>query len=208
LIWERTGETVNHQWGKTFEAERLVERYVREEMVSNVACFSILRPLYDTVIFNMLRGYADAVASTHPCNVSKPWCGRCAKCAYVGLGFRAYLPEKLVKDMGPADLFDAPENLVWFRELLGMGAHKPFECVGETDEVRIAFEICRRKGYRGAAIDMYSEHAACEDPGRLASKYLRVDADLECIPDEIRGRVLPLLRRAAEEARQYILSVQ
>ncbi|CAN5703616.1 hypothetical protein BH11MYX2_BH11MYX2_23240 [soil metagenome] len=46
LTWEATGEEVNHQWGKSFEAERLLANYVRNELV-DVGYWSILQPIHD-----------------------------------------------------------------------------------------------------------------------------------------------------------------
>ena len=93
LVWSRTGEDINHQWGKSYDAERLLNDYLRTELVANVSYYSVLQPVYDTTIFNLLRQDEHLVGAgaTHSCNIAKPWCGRCAKCAYVWLNYMAYL---------------------------------------------------------------------------------------------------------------------
>jgi len=96
-------------------------------------------------------------------------------------------------------------NAMWFRQLLGLSAHKPFECVGETSEVQLAFEICRRKGMRGKALDMYANEVPTPDVPALLDRYLAVDQATQTIPSDIRSRVLPQMLHAAEQAREYIL---
>ena len=41
-----------------------------------------------------------------------------------------------------ANLLDFPENEIHFVQLLGLGSNKPFECVGESDEAKLGFELC------------------------------------------------------------------
>ncbi len=181
--------------------------YIRDELVSNVRCFSVLRPLHDPLIFHSLRRYPEAVKRTHSCNLQKPWCRRCAKCAYVGLGFRAYLPFEVASEMTPPDLFEDPANQVFFEQLLGLAAHKPFECVGETDETRLAFEICRSKGMRGRAIDVYTKEAKVKGIERLARMYAEIDPHRHSIPPPLWQMLSPLLAQASEELLGYISTV-
>ncbi len=181
----------------------LLGDYIQKEL-ANLSYFSILKPIHDVLIFNLLRSDIDAVHSTHSCNYRKPWCQECAKCAYVWLGYTAYLPETPVMGMFPRNLFDIPENVSWFRQLLGLAAHKPFECVGEISEVQLAFEVCRRKGLRGAALDMYASEVPKPDVPVLLDRYLAVDQNVPTIPAGIRERVLPQMLRAAGQAREYI----
>jgi hypothetical protein len=206
LQWPQTGEFVNHQWGKSLEAELLISNYIRQELVSNLHCFSVLRPMHDTVIFNFLRQFPASVRNTHSCNHEKPWCYRCAKCAYVGLGFTAYLPSNLAHEIVSCDLFDNAANQLFFRQLLGLTAHKPFECVGEIGETRLAFEVCRSKGLRGHAIDLYAKHAVY-DPTELTQLYSRIAAPAPSFPPELWRRLSPLMFTASRDSFQYISSV-
>ncbi|MCW5809309.1 MAG: hypothetical protein KIT31_43550, partial [Deltaproteobacteria bacterium] len=129
LVWDATGEGVNHQWGKSWEAEQLLDAYLQRELVAGLRYFSVLQPVHDEVIFELLARDPGAAALTHSCNVKKPWCGACAKCAYVWLQLAAHLPPHVVDGMFGGDLGERPENDRWFRELLGLAAHAPFECV-------------------------------------------------------------------------------
>ena len=207
LWWERTGESVNHQWGKSLEAELLLNQYIRGEFISNVSYFSILKPIHDVLIFNLLNDDQGAVKNTHSCNVRKPWCGECAKCAYVWVNYMAYLPSATAGAIFQKNLFDVPEAQRWFCQLLGLGPHKPFECVGEVPEVRLAFEICRRKGMTGRAIDVYKREVPAPDIPSILGRYLSVRHDLPSIPTEVGQRVFPQMINCADRARQSILSM-
>jgi len=204
LKWLQTGEFVNHQWGKSLEAELLISAYVREQLISNLHCFSVLRPMHDPVIFSFLRRFPDAVKNTHSCNHKKPWCFECAKCAYVGLGFTAYLPRDLARQIVPSDLFDNPANQLFFRQLLGLEAHKPFECVGEAGEARLALEICRARGLCGHAVELCVDPAL--DPVESAKSYCEIAPPAACFPPDLWRSLSPLMLNAGHEAFNYISS--
>ena len=129
LVWDATGEDVNHQWGKSLAAESLLNDYLRRELVANASYFSALQPIHDPLIFYLLNRDLDALPYTHSCNVHKPWCMRCPKCAYVWLGYLAYLP---VAPPTPNPL-DIADNARWFRDMAGLSAHTPFECIGQIE---------------------------------------------------------------------------
>jgi hypothetical protein len=204
LIWDATGEEVNHQWGKSLDAERMLSAYVREHLLDNVNYASPLKPINDVVIFTMLDAEDPAVASTHSCNEHKPWCRRCAKCAYVWLGYVANLPPATVAAIFEHDLFDVEANQLWFRQLLGMEAHTPFECVGGIDESRLFFEMCARRGAGGRAIEAYrAARLPLPDAARIAD-LCAARLDNHALPAELHARVAPLLQAAAERAHAHV----
>lgn len=204
VVWDATGEWVNHQWGKSYEAEAMINAYVGAHLVEGFTYFSVLKPVYDVLIFNMLRRDLDAVPATHSCNIRKPWCGRCPKCAYVWLNYMAHLPTELVDGMFGENLFDLPENQETFRQLIGLEDQLPFECIGQEGESRLAFEMCRAKGLRGRAMEMFEREAGAVDTSALVAKYLDVNEDAKGIPPAIRDGLFDQFRDAAGEARVYI----
>src|SRR5690606_7625309 len=123
------GEEINHQWGKSLAAERLLAAYVRDHLCADVDVFSLLMPIHDVVIFALLRADQGDLAATHSCNLRKPWCLRCPKCAYVWLGCRAHLDRAAVDAVFAEDLLEVADNHRHFTMLLGLGEHTPFECV-------------------------------------------------------------------------------
>jgi hypothetical protein len=205
LVWEATGEEVNHQWGKSWAAETLLAAYVRDHLVSNLEVFSILKPVHDVVIFGALRELPwDAVAATHSCNEVKPWCKRCAKCVYVWLSLLAYLDADRVRALFGEDLFELVELAPITDQLLGLGEHTPFECIGQAEESRVAWELCRAKGLTGPLMERYAGHDwAPEVPASLA-RFGSVDTSYRGVPKDLRVRLLKHLEGVAARTRAYV----
>ncbi len=206
LIWEKTGEEINHQWGKSFEAEVLLNNYIQQNLISNFSYFSLLQPIYDVVIFNLLKKNLSAVPFTHSCNIEKPWCKKCAKCAYVWLNYMAYLPTDMVNEIfGGTNLFDLPENEIWFKQMLGMTDHTPFECIGQVGEVRLAFEICKRKGLGGKMMDYFLGNFNLDkkELRSIIEKYAKIYEDDIAYPETLKERLLNQLKEGNKIAIEH-----
>ena len=198
---EWNGEIVNHQWGKGWDAELLLDGYVRRALVGNLRYFSVLQPIHDEVIFELLARDPALAALTHSCNLKKPWCGACAKCAYVWLQFAAHLPADVVRATfgGTADLGERPDNERHFREMLGLADHTPFECVGSAPEARLALTLARARGFHGPRLAAYAAAVGPIDVAGLAAPLLRVGSQ-HGMPAHIAAAVLPQLHAAAASA--------
>ena len=199
LVWDVTGEEVNHQWGKSWEAEQLLDAYVRTHLLSNVRYFSVLQPIHDEVIFELLARDAPLAALTHSCNVAKPWCGACPKCAYVWLQFAAHLPAGVVAKTFPGDLGERPENEQHFRALVGLGAHTPFECVGGTSEARLALALAAARGALGPRLSSVAAEVGAVDIPALAQPLVELGA-AHGMPPHVAAGVMPRLADAAAAA--------
>jgi hypothetical protein len=181
----------------------LLNEYLGSQLIENARYFSILKPVHDVLIFNLLREELDSVPYTHSCNVQKPWCGKCPKCAYVWLSYMAYLPSFVVERTfaGHGNLLDVPENQLWFRQMLGLEAHTPFECIGLVDEAKLAFELCRRKGLRGQAMRIFEREVPPVDIPSLLERYLHVNEGLGTLPEMLRDDILAQMRAVASKAK-------
>lgn len=205
LVWERTGEDVNHQWGKSWEAEQALSAYIASELVPGFHWFSILQPLSDVLIFELLRGSGPALLATHSCNVAKPWCHRCAKCAYVALGYAAHLEDGAYERVFQQDVLDLPENEPHFRQMIGLGEHTPFECIGEIGEARLALALCAARGRRARAVELYRQSGLSLDLPATLERYARVHASApHGIPAHIAERVFPSMLAAERSAHTRI----
>jgi hypothetical protein len=206
LVWEATGEEINHQWGKSLEAEALLDEYVGRHLLPRTRYFSVLKSVQDAVIFPALNEYLEAIPSTHSCNESKPWCRRCAKCVYVWLGYAAYLPRETVMATFGENLFDVERNLPWFARLLGLEEHLPFECVGQVTESLLALVLAARGGWSGRTIERFAGEAeGCFEKGDLHSLFA-VASNPHRIPRLLAGRVVPALELHARQAREAVVS--
>ncbi|GAB5389294.1 MAG: hypothetical protein Alpg2KO_22620 [Alphaproteobacteria bacterium] len=204
VIWDKTGEPINHQWGKSGEAEDLLNSYLAEELVPGLSYWSILKPVNDVTIFNMLPWRMQDVAATHSCNIEKPWCCKCPKCAYVWLGYQAWLgPDVTDPIFSGRNLFDVTENLDHFQRLSGGSDRLPFECIGEQPESLLAMALARGRGLEGAALDEASARMACLKPDDVLAAYAGVDMQADtAMPADLAQKFEPWYREAAARAHE------
>jgi hypothetical protein len=138
---EFNGSIINHQWSKSFEFEKEVNLFFKENILTNFNYISLLRPLselYITKIFSELKKYHPIFSS---CNKNyrienriEKWCCECDKCRFTYLILAVFLTKNELKQIFGVDLLDDRDQLEGFTRLCGLGNHKPFECVGEIDE--------------------------------------------------------------------------
>jgi hypothetical protein len=145
---EVDGVTVNHQWSKSMEFEAAF-RGVLADSLSGLEYYSALRPFSELWVarrFAELPRYHLAFRSCNrafhldPASRYERWCGRCDKCCFVDLILSPFLDrDRLVQIFDGREPLDQAD-LEWrFRSLLGDPARaKPFECVGDVDECRVA----------------------------------------------------------------------
>lgn len=205
LIWSRTGEEVNHQWGKSLDAQKLVNTYIQHNLITNLTYFSPLKPVYDVLIFAMLNQDPTSTIFTHSCNRLKPWCKRCPKCAYVWLNYMAYLPLQTVHTIfGHDNLLDYDENQLSFRQMLGLEAHTPFECIGQVPEARLAFELLKIKGVSGSAMDVYKTCVPPQNWEDIIARFAGIVEEDDCLPADLAKKILPLMERAGANTRALL----
>jgi hypothetical protein len=146
LIWN--GHEINHQWSKGVEAEGLLRDALAGHAGLTEPYFSLLRPLSELHIaklFAQFTRYDNVVTS---CNAafklhgpSARWCGHCPKCRFVFLALAPFMARDRLVGIFGVDLLDDTHQVPGYLELLGIEAHKPFECVGEVEESVVALSL-------------------------------------------------------------------
>jgi UDP-N-acetyl-alpha-D-muramoyl-L-alanyl-L-glutamate epimerase len=143
------GVEINHQWSKSVEAEEILRSLIESE-VRGLDYFSLLRPLSE---LSIARAFAQTcgryLASFSSCNAAfrldparrvSRWCGQCPKCQFVYLALATSLPRNVLEGIWGEELFTT-SPMEGFEALLGLTEWKPFECVGESGECRVALAI-------------------------------------------------------------------
>lgn len=148
VVWH--GRTVNHQWSKSIDFERLLRRSLPSAAPSYV---SLLRPLSELRIARRFASHSEYHRDFTSCNRAfklseserTSWCGDCPKCRFVFLCLAPFMPrDDLLGIFDGRDLLADADQWPGFLELLGAeGLVKPFECVGEPDECRVALSLLR-----------------------------------------------------------------
>jgi UDP-N-acetyl-alpha-D-muramoyl-L-alanyl-L-glutamate epimerase len=154
---------VTHQWSKTWQAEQLFVEYVRRYISPDLRIGSPLRQYSELKVAALFVQYAwrEHARSFSSCNRANyaqgndnsqlKWCTECPKCANSFLLFAPFVePAELRAIFNGQDLFTKPMLQQTFKGLLGVdGVMKPFECVGEIDELRTAYHMAQQRGGYG-----------------------------------------------------------
>lgn len=143
------GVEINHQWSKSVKAESAITAAVAR-ITPELGWFSLLRPLSELHISHLFARHCSRYFSTFSsCNRSQiidptqrvaRWCRRCPKCQFVYLALAASMPRHQLEAIFGEDLFST-STMDGFRSLLGLSSWKPFECVGESGECRVALSM-------------------------------------------------------------------
>ncbi|OJJ15546.1 hypothetical protein BKI52_37305 [marine bacterium AO1-C] len=202
LVLPDTGEPIAHQWSKSLEAEQLINDFLAKMFV-DAHRSSLIKPLHDVRIFKTLFEISGNLPyATNSCNIAKPWCGHCEKCAYVFLGFATYGNyDKTIEAFGQ-NLLDKVELLPIWEELLGLKEYISWECVGSAEEAQIYFYKMYKKGIDSKATQLF-EHQILQpmrDQGMnkgqihlhfklLEQRYLKVHSQHHTLPQWIMNRI-------------------
>ncbi|MDJ1184730.1 hypothetical protein [Roseofilum casamattae] len=192
LFSDELGMEVNHQWGKSYEAEKYLNQYIREVLFSDFTYFSILQPIYEFRIFKNLAKYPKSLSTIFSCNNQKPWCKKCSKCAYVWMSWMAYFNQESVESVFKSNLFDDEELLPFYKQMWGLSEYTPFECVGEVDENRLMMKKCWDKGVSGKAMDIFTKEVLSDSSinwHKIEQKYDYVYGEEHSIPNWIFGKI-------------------
>ncbi|MCV7357952.1 hypothetical protein [Mycolicibacterium fluoranthenivorans] len=140
---EWLGRDINHQWSKSIAYETLLRDTLSHYGLNPDRYFSLLRGLSESEIadrFATCTEYFDVFTSCNrlfaldPARRATSWCGHCPKCQFVFVLLAPRLGRARLEEIFGADLFDDAAQYDGFADILGLGVHKPFECVGEYYE--------------------------------------------------------------------------
>ncbi len=135
---------INHQYSKSIEFEIDLNKYVENNISSQVKYFSILRWMYEIKIAKIFSQYKQYFSTFSSCNANfkinpqgknPRWCNKCPKCAFVYSILRPFLTkEETIKIFGE-ELFGKKDLIPLFKKLLWIDGIKPFECVWTNEEM-------------------------------------------------------------------------
>lgn len=157
----RVGDlAVTHQWSKTWSAEQALVEYVSRYISPSIRIGSPLRQYSELRVAELFvehtwKKYGHQFSSCNEANYQQgadnralKWCGHCPKCANAYLLFAPFLESSELKVLfNGQDLFASPILQDTFKGLLGIDkVPKPFECIGEIDELRFAYAKAQVRG--------------------------------------------------------------
>lgn len=206
LTWN--GLEINHQYSKSSAFERDFNALMTRDVLPGFRYFSFLRPYSElavTAAFSRApRAYRKVFRS---CNTAfrldelhrgQSWCRDCPKCRFVFLALAPFLPKQETIEIFGGNMLDDPSQEKGFAEMLGVGEHKPFECVGEIEECVAALVLLARSPEwreerlaRKLAAEILPQ---LDDPDRLVDEALR-PGSAESVPERYRS-MLPEIAHA------------
>ncbi|MCM1132861.1 MAG: hypothetical protein NC340_05270 [Ruminococcus flavefaciens] len=144
------GQSVNHQYSKSFEFEQDFHSYEEKYLHTGAYYFSFLRPLAEFQIAKLFVRYPKYLPVFRSCNLGNKvspdiWCGDCPKCLFICLILSPFLSQGELTEIFGKDLLNDTSMEEYLIELVGKSEHKPFECVGSIDEVNLAVSLAIRK---------------------------------------------------------------
>ncbi len=166
---------VNHQWSKSWEAEKAFSSYVKENICADFAYFSLLRNLteaqivkifvelgwerFKTLFSSCNRNFHLPKASEKSTTPLAPlikgekskkelfWCCDCPKCAFVWAILSPLVKKEDLISVFGENLFEKDALRNEFEALMGKtGTIKPLECVGTPEEVCESLEAAQQSG--------------------------------------------------------------
>ena len=162
---------VTHQWSKTWLAEQEFSEYIQTVISPDLCVGSPIRSYSELMIADLFvqNAWKDFGQDFSSCNVANyrqghgnkqlTWCGHCPKCANSYLLFSAFVPKNELNTLFGRDLYQSEDLAETFKGLLGIdGIIKPFECVGEVDELRWAYGASQAKNYSNLPFTVPDSH--------------------------------------------------
>jgi hypothetical protein len=170
------GTGINHQYSKSFEFEHSFREYVRTYLSDDIEYFSFLRPLQEIQIARLFaesKEYHNVFRSCNAGSKTNTWCGKCSKCLFTYIILSPFLSERELQQIFGKELFIDPDMTLYFDQLTGIAAEKPFDCVGTTVEVNAAVREAVRMR-QGQPLPLLLERFRMHDAGSPGTDSLQI----------------------------------
>jgi hypothetical protein len=172
------GREINHQYSKSDDFETALRGFLRSADPGLPDYFSLLRPFSELWIAQRFVEHPDYLFHFRSCNRAfhidralryDHWCGECDKCCFIDLILAPFVAREDLERVfrGPEPLAN-PERLPTFRRLLALlPDSKPWECVGDEVECRVAARLAASRPDRAGnqvLRQLVDESAGWRDP--------------------------------------------
>ncbi|MEO7126663.1 MAG: hypothetical protein ABI382_03800 [Nakamurella sp.] len=148
------GRSINHQYSKSLAFEVGLRQWLSDAIGPELEYFSMLRPFTELWIAQRFSALSQYFGTFRSCNRAfhidhakrlDHWCGVCDKCAFIDLILAPFVDATVLRDVfatGGHEPLENPTMVGSFGTLLGLIPDaKPWECVGDVDECRVALQL-------------------------------------------------------------------
>jgi len=197
-LTDAQGKDINHQYSKSFAFEKAFRRLIKKRVSPGVEYFSLLRSFSEIAITRRFADMTEFHSVFSSCNrnfhldgshIDGRWCQDCPKCRFTALALAPFMSAERLLAIQGADLLDQKDQLQGFKELCGLGADKPFECVGSIAESRAAMKFLSENSdwHNRAIVKILAKLPEIQCSGELET---RPDAKADhCIPKAIMVKI-------------------
>lgn len=164
---------VNHQYSKSIDFEEKLRKYIKNYISDEIEYFSLLRWWYELKIASIFvekgKKYFSSFSS---CNANfklnqteknqNLWCKSCPKCVFVYSILRPFLTDEENMQIFWEELYQKEDLKNLFLEIWWWKDFKPFECVGEEEEARLATYLFLQKNpnFKADILEIFKEKIA------------------------------------------------
>jgi len=151
---DEQGRWINHQYSKSWAFESQYQAIVKQGITASLDYCSLLRPYSELAIVKQFSQYRQYFSVFSSCNRNfhlggsqnqqHRWCGECPKCAFVFITLAPFISRVELLSIFAEDLLAKPDLKNLFLALFGVEGDKPFECVGEALEARVALYLLKQ----------------------------------------------------------------
>jgi hypothetical protein len=204
---EHDGQTVNHQWSKSFEAEQAIQQYVRRLVDPRVTYFSAVRQLTSVGVAKLFANYPqyfeiftsdNTVFRVDPARrPSGRWSLESPKSLSSYVLLAPWLKDADVQRIFGIDFLNEASLKQLFLEMTGTEGHPPLDCVGTPEELTLSVNLLARdRRYSDKALMRLARERGImheADWDKVLQKLLQLQMD-EVLPAELRGAITDRLR--------------
>ena len=190
------GTNINHQYSKSYEFEKDFYEYTKKYFKIDIEYFSLLRPIKEIQIAYLFTEYKEYHKVFRSCNLGSKetpwiWCCNCPKCLFVYIILEAFMSKEEVIDIFGENMLNNKNLEKDFLELIGESETKPFECIGEINEVKYALNriIDKDDSY---LVKLYKDNYY-ED--------INIDLSKTYYDNNVKEEYLKILKEAIKDAR-------
>jgi len=150
------GKPVNHQWSKSYEAEKLIQDYIREYVHGDLTYFSAIRPLSSVAVAKAFSSFPQYFTTFTSDNFgfrisedkrpSSRWSEESPKSLSSYMLLSAWLTEDQLLEIFGQDFMNLPQLEHEFLQLVGVEGEQPLDCVGTPEELRVSIAEAHNRG--------------------------------------------------------------
>ena len=208
IRWE--GREVNHQWSKSFEAEQLIQNFIKTNVSASVTYFSAIRQLTSVgvaKIFAKFPQYFEVFTSDNfvfridpSKRPSGRWSLESPKSLSSYLLLAPWLSDEDMRRTFAIDFLNEHSLKHLFLALTGQEGEPPLDCVGTTEELELSINLLDEQGrYQDTYLMQLAKERGIVRADELdwqaeLADFLRLQSQ-EALPPELKGQIQAWLEK-------------